>query len=346
MREVKMIQYGVGAMGSLMVKTALKRKGLRLVGAIDQGKRVGMDLGEAIGLDGKLGISISGDPQNLLRNTDADIVLHATVSFLDQIYPQIIMGVEAGMNFISITEELGYPWYRYPDLANKIDRLSRERGVTVLGTGINPGFTLDALVLHCTGLCDEVKRITARRISDSSPFGPNVLDRRGIGLSLEQWEKKVSENKITGHIGSDQSMRMIAAGLGWNLDETVEMPIEPIITEVTIKLPYAKIEKGTVCGYNQKQYALMREEKVILFENEGRVYGEDEEHHTEESVHIEGNPEIKLAMPGLSGGISTASMAVNAIPQVMVSRPGLVSMKDLPNPAALIDIGRFFHYCN
>ena len=235
MREVKMIQYGVGAMGSLMVKTALKRKGLRLVGAIDQGKRVGMDLGEAIGLDGKLGISISGDPQNLLRNTDADIVLHATVSFLDQIYPQIIMGVEAGMNFISITEELGYPWYRYPDLANKIDRLSRERGVTVLGTGINPGFTLDTLVLHCTGLCDEVKRITARRISDSSPFGPNVLDRRGIGLSLEQWEKKVSENKITGHIGSDQSMRMIAAGLGWNLDETVEMPIEPIITEVTIK---------------------------------------------------------------------------------------------------------------
>jgi len=66
MREVKLIQYGVGAMGSLMVKTALKRKGLRVVGAIDMGKKVGVDLGEAIGLDNKLGILISGDPQTLV----------------------------------------------------------------------------------------------------------------------------------------------------------------------------------------------------------------------------------------------------------------------------------------
>jgi 4-hydroxy-tetrahydrodipicolinate reductase len=139
-------------------------------------------------------------------------------------------------------------------------------------------------------------------------------------------------------------MRMIGAALGWNLDDTVAMPIEPIIAEVALELPYARIEKGTVCGYNQKQYALMEGEKVILFENEGRVYGEDEEHHTEESVHIEGNPEIRLAMPGLSGGICTASMAVNAIPQVMASRPGLISMKDLPNPTAFTDIRRFYQY--
>ena len=99
MREVRIIQYGVGAMGSLIVKTALKRKGLRLVGAINQGKKVGMDLGEAIGLHGKLGISISGDPQTLLRNTDADIVLHATTSFLDEVYPQIALAVEAGPAF-------------------------------------------------------------------------------------------------------------------------------------------------------------------------------------------------------------------------------------------------------
>jgi len=88
MRGVKIIRYGVGAMGSLMVKMALKRTGLRFVGAIDQGKKVGMDLGAAMGLQGKLGISISGEPQTLLSNTDADIVLHATASLLDEIYPQ------------------------------------------------------------------------------------------------------------------------------------------------------------------------------------------------------------------------------------------------------------------
>lgn len=344
MREVKIIQYGVGAMGSLMIKTALKREGLRVVGAIDQGKKVGMDLGVAIGLERKLGVTISGDPQTLLKNIDADIILHSTVSFLDQVYPQIVMGAEAGMNFISITEELGYPWYQYPELANKIDYLAREKGVTVLGTGLNPGFTLDTLVLHCTGLCDEVKRITAKRISDSSPFGLNVLDRRGIGLSLDQWKKRVLENKITGHIGSDQSMRMIAAGLGWKLDETVAMPIEPIIADVAIELPYAKIEKGTICGYKQKQYALMGGKKVITFENEGRIYGEDEDQYTEESVHIEGNPEVRLTMPGLSGGICTASMAVNAIPHVMASRPGLISMRDLPNPTAFTDTREFYQY--
>ena len=127
MKEVKIIQYGVGAMGSFMVKTALKRKAPRLVGAIDQGKKVGMDLG-VIGLDGKLGISISGDPQALLGNTDADIILHAPASFLDEVYPQIGMVIEAGMNVISICEESTYPWYQHPELANKIDRLTREKG--------------------------------------------------------------------------------------------------------------------------------------------------------------------------------------------------------------------------
>jgi 4-hydroxy-tetrahydrodipicolinate reductase len=345
MRKVKIIQYGVGVMGALMVKTALKRKGLRIVGAIDQGKKVGKDLGEAIGLDGKLGISISGDAQTLLRNTDADIILHATASFLDEVYPQIAMAVEAGMSVISICEELAYPWYRNPELANKIDRLATENGVTVLGTGVSPGFSLDTLVIHCTGLCAEVKRITAKRISDSSLYGPNVLDRRGLGLTLDEWKKRVSEKRITGHIGSHESMRMIGASLGWDLDDTVEMPIEPIITEGGIELPYAKIERGTVCGYNQKAYALMGGKKVILFENEGMVYAEGEEHHTEDSVHIEGDPEINLAIrPGLPGDVTATSVPVNAIAQVMASRPGLVSMKDLPNPAALMDIRRFFQY--
>lgn len=346
MREIKVIQYGVGAMGSLMVKIALKRKGLRLVGAIDQGKKVGMDLGEAIGFDGKLGILISGEPQTLLKNTDADIVLHATSSFLDGVYPQIAMAIEAGMNVISTCEELAYPWYRYPELANKIDWLAREKGVTILGTGVNPGFSMDTLVIHCTGLCAEVKRITAKRISDAFLYGPNVLDRRGTGLPLDEWKKKASEKKITGHIGSHDSMRMISASLGWNLDETVETPIEPIIAEVAIEIPpFIKIEKGAVCGYRQETYALMGGEKVILFENEGRVYGKAEEHHTEDSLHIEGSPEIKLAIrPGLAGSITTSSMVVNAIAQVMNSRPGLLSVKDLPNPSALMDMRKFFRH--
>ena len=345
MKEVKIIQYGVGAMGSLMVKTALKRNGLRLVGAIDQGKKVGMDLGEAIGLNRKLGISISGDPQTLLRNIDADLILHATSSFLDEVYPQITMALEAGMNVVSICEELAYPWYRHPELAEKFDRLATDNGVTVLGTGVNPGFSLDGLVIHCTGLCAEVKRITAKRISDSSLYGPRVLDRRGLGLSVDEWKKRGSEKKITGHIGSHESMGMIGDSLGWDLDETTEMPIEPIIAGVTIDLPNRKIEKGTICGYNQKAYALMGGEKVILFENEGRVYGKGQERRTEDSVHIEGSPEIKLTIrPGLPGDITTSSMAVNLIPHVVASRPGLVSMKDLPNPAALIDMGKLFHY--
>jgi len=346
MREVKVIQYGVGVMGSLMVKTALKRKGLRVVGAIDMGKNVGVDLGEAIGLDSKLGISISGDPQTLLRNTDADVILHATVTFLDEVYPQIAMAVESDMNVISICEELAYPWYRHPELATKIDRLARENGVTVLGTGVNPGFSMDTLVIHCTGLCAEVKRIRVKRISDGGLYGPKVYDRRGLGLSPDAWERRRSANKISGHVGTHESMRMIAASLGWNLDETIDEQIEPIIAKVDIDLPnYKKIEKGTICGYNQKQYALMGGEKVIFFENEGRIYGKDEERHTEDSVHVDGNPEIKLTIsPGLLGDVTTSSMAVNSIAQVMACRSGLVSVKDLPNPAALMDVRRFFKY--
>jgi hypothetical protein len=50
---------------------------------------------------------------------------------------------------------------------------------------------------------------------------------------------------------------MVAASLGWSLDKTGERQIEPIIGEANIEFPYVKIEKGEVCGYNQKAYGLM-----------------------------------------------------------------------------------------
>ena len=58
---------------------------------------------------------------------------------------------------------------------------------------------------------------------------------------------------------------------------------------------------------------------------------------TGDYVTIDGTPQINLAIkPEIPGGVGTIALAVNMIPPVIEARPGLLSMKDLPVPAALL----------
>ena len=60
------------------------------------------------------------------------------------------------MPIVSTTEELAYPQYTQKRLAARIDAAARKAKVAVLGTGVNPGFTMDALPITLTGVCESV----------------------------------------------------------------------------------------------------------------------------------------------------------------------------------------------
>ncbi|MEW5785540.1 MAG: 2,4-diaminopentanoate dehydrogenase [Bacillota bacterium] len=340
MREVNVVLWGLGAMGSGMYKLLAQRPGVRVTGAIGRNpSKIGRDLGETVGLKPS-GVKISGDAAAVLAEAGADLVLHATSSFVKEVHPELVQAVRAGCNVITIAEEMAEPWAAERRLADDLEREAKEKGVTVLGTGINPGFVLDALIIALSGVCFNINKIEAERINDLSPFGHTVMATQGVGTTPEEFARGVAEGKIVGHIGFAQSISLIARALGWELERIVEEK-EPIISATRRETPYVKVEPGMVAGCYHRAYGYRNGAVAISLKHPQQVRPEAEGVNTGDYIRIEGTPPVNLAIkPEIPGGIGTMAMAVNMIPVVLASAPGLKTLVDLPAPAAWSRLSR------
>ena len=169
MEKIKVVSYGVGAVGALIAKFLLEKEGVEIVGAVDTAKdKIGKDLGEILHVQKKVGIEISENIDSVLQKTKADIVVHTTSSYLKDTYPQIASMIKHGVNVISTCEELSYPYDSEPKLAKELDALAKKCDATVIGTGINPGFLMDTLVITLTSVCEEIEKIEATRIMNAA----------------------------------------------------------------------------------------------------------------------------------------------------------------------------------
>jgi len=336
MENIKVVLWGLGSMGSGMGKYLVNKKGIEIVGAIaNREEKAGKDLGEILGLDRTMNIKVTNKPETVI-NKDVDIVLHSTTSFAKEAYPQLIQIIENGVNVISIAEEMAYPYVAAPELSKKLDELARKNNVSVLGTGINPGFILDLLIISLSGACVEVEKIEAARINDLSPFGPTVMKTQGVGTTVEEFKKGIKDGSIVGHIGFKQSVNMIADRLGITLDK-IEESREPIVSKTHRETPHVKVEPGMVAGCKHIARGLSNKEEVIVLEHPQQIHPEKEGTETGDYIKIKGIPEINMVIkPEIPGGIGTMAVAINMIPVILKAKAGLLTMKDLPVPAAML----------
>lgn len=330
--EIKVILFGLGPMGKMIAKGILEKKGIKIIGAVDILKDlIGKDLGEILELNKNIGVTVTDNAKDLLSEVKADIAIIATRSYLKDVYPQIILCIEAGVNVISTCEELSYPFYKYPELSAKIDELAKKHGVTVLGTGINPGYLMDTLPITLTGACKNVESIKVTRVMNSSKRRIPYQKKIGTGLSPEEFRRMIDEKKITGHVGLIESIAMMAAALGWKLDEIKEFPPEPVLAEKRLVTSYTTVEPGFVAGLKSVAHGIKDGKAVIVLEFISHAAVEEEY----DSVLIEGTPKIyEKISGGVHGDIGTVAVIINMIPKVLNAKPGLVTMKDLPLPSA------------
>ena len=144
-RKIRVIHYGLGPIGLATAKLILTKPDMEIVGAVDIAKEmVGRDLGEILGLQ-PLGIHVTDNAERLFAKVQADVVVHTTGSRLKRIFGQVEEILDGGKNLVSSAEELLFATPENAESAAKIDKLALEKGVTVLGTGVNPGFVMDAL---------------------------------------------------------------------------------------------------------------------------------------------------------------------------------------------------------
>ena len=334
MEKINVVVYGCGVMGLKTTQALLDKISFKIVGAVDiNPELVGKDLGEILDSPRKLGIIIEKDADYLFSKIKAQAVVLTTTSHLKSVFPQITQCLKAGLNVITTCEELSYPWKRYPELTKELDKLAKEQGVTVIGTGINPGYLMDMLPLILTAPCLKVKSIKVTRMMNSAkrrlPFQVKV----GTGLTQEEFKKKIENQDITGHVGLLESINMIADGLGWELDEAVELPPEPKIDEKEIETALGTVEPGDVIGLTSVAYGKKDGKKVIklMFYANAAV---DEEY---DEVIIEGEPNIhQKIIGGVHGDIGTVAVTINTVPRAIEASPGIKVMKDLPPPRATL----------
>ena len=165
-------------------------------------------------------------------------MIHATSSSLIKVLPQLEEIAKSGANIISTCEELSFPWRKNKEAATNIDRIAKENNITILGTGVNPGFVLDSLILTLSGACQEIKNIKGIRIVDASTRRLPLQKKIGTGMDIKEFEDLMRKEDI-GHVGLVESVEIIAYGLGIELEE-VKQQIKPKIAESELKTEYFK----------------------------------------------------------------------------------------------------------
>jgi len=335
MRKLNVVSFGVGVIGSLTAKFILeeKKKRLNLVGAYDiDPKKVGKDLGTVIGLSHTAGIRVSDDLDRVLTD-DVDAVIHTTSSYLKGAYPQIEAVASHGVDVVSSCEELSYPYVVDRQLSAKLDLLAKKHGATVLGTGINPGFLMDALPIALTAPCESVRRIRISRRMNAATRRVPFQKKVGAGLTKGEFESAIMNHKISGHVGLEQSVSMLADAIGWKLSRVDVGKVEPVIAEKATHEGYVKIPAGGVAGVKQSARGLAGAKPLIEL-NFAAYVGSEEEY---DQVEIDGTPPVNCRIsPCIHGDHGTVAMLVNMVPKVVSAPPGLLTMKDIQLPSAFL----------
>lgn len=323
---IKVIIFGLGPIGRECARLVLSRPGLQLVGCVDNDPaKEGKELGKLLGGVKSRGLKVVPDISRLNIDLKDGVAIQTTGSFLKEVAPQLLPLLDRGLNVVSSAEELLLPFFTDPALAREIDQKAREKGVTVLGSGINPGFLLDYLPLVLCGVCQNVERIIACRVVDAATRRRPLQAKVGAGIELLEFEKRKAACSI-GHVGLRESVAFLAEGMGWRLDK-IEGKLEPVIADRDFQTSYFPVPRGSVAGIHEVARGMVKGEEKILLDLSMYIGALE----PRDLIIIEGNPRLEVRVKGgTPGDEASVAALVNSVVQVAEAPPGLLTLKELP----------------
>lgn len=316
---------GLGFIGQEIARAALRSEELELIGAIDSapslaGKKISDVLGQAAGT-----FKVAKDLRTAIGSRKGVVLLHATGSKLPQVMDQLLEAMKLGLSIVSSCEELAFPYFRHPDLADTLDAAAKKAKVSVLGTGVNPGFVLDRLVATAAQVCGPVRHVKAVRVVDARTRREALQRKVGAGLTEEQFFELVDADQL-GHVGLVESAALCALGVGLDCDD-FEEEIVPVIAEEDITGGAFVVKKGKVAGIAQTAVGFSDGQERVRLELTIAVGADD----PADTIIIDAEPKLTLTIPGgTAGDRATANVLVNAAPRVKSAEPGLLTVLELP----------------
>jgi len=330
-RTVKVAIAGLGPVGQAVARAVISTPGLKLVAVADPSPLIaGRDLGVVLGLPRKLKVKVEGRPERFFKKVRADAAFVCTFSHLKEVKPQLTALINRRINVLTTCEELVHSIPARAAAFKELDRLAKRKKVSLLATGINPGFAMDALALALTAPCARVRRVSVTRIVDAAARKLALQRRVGAGLNLGQFRRAVTDGTVR-HVGLVESAHLIAAGLGWKLDR-VDETLEPAIAPRDLDTQELRIPAGAATGIRQSVHAYRSGELAISLDLQVYVGAESPRDH----ILIDGDPSLDATLAGgINGETATAAVLLNSLPRLLAAPAGLLTVRDLPLVHAL-----------
>jgi 2,4-diaminopentanoate dehydrogenase len=319
--RVPVVVMGLGHIGREVCRAALASEEVELLGVVDNARGlVGASLGEVVGMASTL--KVHGSLKGV--GPKGAVLLHATSSRLQDVLPQLLEAVQAGHPVVSTCEELSFPYLRHPELAEKLDRAAQRAGVSVVGTGVNPGFVFDRLFATLGQTLGAVRHAHGVRSVDAATRRESFQRKVGAGLTEEAFHA-LAETDSVGHVGLVESAALCALGLGLDCDD-FEEELVPLLAEEDFAGTPVPVAKGQVAGVYQTAVGLEDGQERVRLELTLAVGA-----RAMDRLVLEADSRLSVDIPGgIPGDAATAHLVVHAAPRLTASSKGLLTVLDLP----------------
>ena len=306
---VKVVLCGLGAIGTEILKYLNERSHF-IVGVVDSDpEKVGKTVAELTGLP--LGVRVSSSLADV-PVLEADAAVFSTKSRVSDIIEDLAKAASAGLDVVTTSEEMAYPEFAGAEAAKSLDALAREKGVTVVGVGVNPGFVMDWVPAVVASATKSPRSIHVVRSVDVSRRRRQLQLKTGVGMPRAKFEKELQEGRL-GHVGLLESAHLIALSLGEKL-EGLKQGVFPVLGGEDYVMGVRQFAEGRA-GACQ-----------IRLDLEMSITSADFD-----VIEVKGEPDLKVRFEkGVFGDSATVALVVHALERVGSARPGLLTVLDLP----------------